>query len=83
MRGDFPSHNRVVGRIGDDRDAAIILGRAAEHRGAADVDVFDGMFEGHVRFVDGLLEGIEVDHDEVDWFDPVRLRLFAMVFVVA
>ena len=41
LREDF----RVVLRIGDDGDEAVVLGGRAEHRGAADVDVFDGVFQ--------------------------------------
>ena len=57
-------------QFGADRHIAMVLGRRADHRGTADVDVLDGAGEvapaGH-----RLLEGVEVDVDEVDPANPV------------
>ena len=47
------------------------LAAAAQHGGAADVDVLDGVVQRDVRLGDGLLEGIEVHHDEIDGGDAV------------
>jgi hypothetical protein len=41
------------------------------------------MFERDARLGDGLLEGVEVDDDEVDGLDAVLGRLLAMLVVVA
>ena len=57
---------RVILRIGDDGDEAVVLRGRAEHRGAADIDVFDGVLQGAAFFGDGVLEAVEVDDDHVD-----------------
>lgn len=49
----------------------MVLGRAAEHGRAADVDVLDGVLEGAVRLRDGGFERVEVHDDEVDELDAV------------
>jgi len=60
----------VVGRFDDNRAAAlfvaVVLRRGAHHGRAADVDVFDGVRQRAVLLCDGLLEGVEVDDDQVD-----------------
>jgi hypothetical protein len=33
----------IIGRIGDDRDEGVVLGRRADHRRAADVDILDDL----------------------------------------
>ncbi len=60
--------------IGDDGDGAVIFGGGADHRGAADVDVFDRLVKSAVGLGDGLLEGVEVDADEVDGLNVVLLH---------
>jgi hypothetical protein len=65
--GDF----RVIAGIHDDGDGLVVLGGAAEHGGAADVNVLDRLLEGDVGPGDGLLEGIEIDDDEIDGADAV------------
>ena len=64
---------RIVGRIGHDRNARIVLGRCAQHAGTPDVDVLDRLGESAIRFRDGLCERIEVDHDKIDRLDTRRL----------
>ena len=61
-RGDL----LVVLRVHDDGDVVVVLGRAAQHRGAADVDVLDGIVEGDVRLRDRGLERVEIHHHEVN-----------------
>ena len=80
---DVLEHVRVIRGIDDDGDGAVVLGGAAEHGGAADVDVLDGLLEGDVGFGDGLLEGVEVDDHEVDGLDAVFLGLFLVGLVAA
>jgi hypothetical protein len=60
----------------------VILGRRANHRRAADIDILDrrGVI-GALRH--GLLERIEIDHKKVDRRDSVRLHRRAVIRVVA
>lgn len=55
----------VVRGVANDGNARVVLGGGADHRRAADIDVFDDAF---ARFAlgDRALEGIEVDNHEVD-----------------
>jgi hypothetical protein len=69
--GHFLQQRRVVGGIDHDRYAGVILGRGAHHRGAADVDIFDGILEAAIRVGYGLLKRVEVNDHQVDWRDRV------------
>ncbi|MEY3532269.1 MAG: hypothetical protein RI979_293, partial [Pseudomonadota bacterium] len=61
---------RVIGRIGDHGDKAVVLGRCPDHCRATDVDVFDaGGVIGALG--DGFFERVEVDDQKVDRFDPM------------
>ena len=51
---------------GEHRDVVVILGGAANQRGAADVDVLDGLFKAGVRSRDRRLERIQVHDHQVD-----------------
>ena len=62
-------HLVVPARAGDDGDPLVVLGRGAQHRGAADVHVLDRVGESHIRIGDGAFERIEVDADQVDRVD--------------
>ena len=61
----------VVGRADHDANRGVVLRSRAHQRRATDVDVFHGVFEGHVGFVHGFAEGVEVDDDEVNRRDAV------------
>ena len=61
----------IVGDAGDDGDVFKVLGGGADHRRAADVDVFDEVAEGDAGLGGGLLEGVEVDDHHVDGLDAV------------
>ena len=61
----------------------MIFGGTAQHRWAADVDVFNCVGERNIGFGDGFLEGIEVDDDEVDERNFVVLALGDVDWVVA
>ena len=68
---EFGHQGRVVGGVGDHRDEIVVLGRGADHRRAADIDVLDRRRKiGAAR--DGRLERIEVDHHQVDRRDRMR-----------
>jgi hypothetical protein len=66
-----PSTTGVVGRIDDHGHVAVVLGRRAQHGRAADVDVLDGVRQRAVILGDGLLERVQVDHQQVDRRDAV------------
>src|SRR3954466_15576906 len=55
-----------------------ILGCRPYHRWAANIDVFDDLFEIHTCFGGGLLERIKIHHDHVDGRDPVLLDCSAV-----
>ena len=60
----------VVSRIDDHRDAGVVLGRTPDHGRPADVDVLHALRETRTP-IEGRLERVEVDHQEVDGRDPV------------
>ena len=66
---------RVVGRVAEDGDVRVVLGGGAQERRAADVDLLDPLREGRGLARDGLLERVEVHHDDVDRPDPVLAGL--------
>ena len=76
--------HRVVG-LGarDDGGEPVVLGGRPDHRGAADVDVLDGVGVGHAGARDGALERVEVHADEVDELDVVLGGLRHVLGVVA
>ena len=45
----FLNQGGIIGHAGDDGHVFKVLGGGADHRGAADVDVFDEMTEGRRR----------------------------------
>ena len=60
----------------------MVLGRRADHRRAADVDVLDAVVVvGALRH--RRLERVEVDHQQVDRLDPVRGHRRHMLGIVA
>ncbi len=73
---------RVIGRIGDDGDIGVVLGRSADHRRAADVDILDAF-----RIVSALgpdlFEWIEIDDREIDRGNPVIRHRLPVLGVVA
>ena len=73
---------RVIGGVDDDRDIGMIFRRGADHGGAADVDILNAIVV--VRaFGDGRFERIEIDHQQIDRFDAVRLHGARMIGVAA
>ena len=66
-------HARIVRRVDRPRDVLPVLGRGAQHRRAADVDVLDRLVERAVGARHGLRERIQVDHQHVDRLDAVRV----------
>mmetsp|Transcript_17220 Transcript_17220/g.48967 ORF Transcript_17220/g.48967 Transcript_17220/m.48967 type:complete len:626 (-) Transcript_17220:150-2027(-) len=72
---------RVLRGAGEDGHVRAVLRRGADHGGAADVDVLDAVGEVVGLGSDGLAEGVEVDDDEVDWTDTMRLHVGLMLGV--
>ena len=65
-RADFRQHRVIVGRVADDDHVLVVLGRRTQHGRAADIDVFDRVFQGAIGLGDGALERVQVDHHHVD-----------------
>ena len=61
---------RVVGDVDDHGDVGVVLGRGADHRRAADVDVLDHLVERR-RATQRVLERIEIDDQQIDRRDAV------------
>ena len=80
--GEFVEHGLIVPRLDDDGDVVVVLCRRPDHRGTADVDILDAVLVTRA-FVDGRLERIEVDHQQIDRRDAVRLHRLGMFLVVA
>ena len=62
---------RIVGRIGDDGNKAIIFRRRAHHRRSADIDILDGVVQGGARCGNGLLKRIKIHHHHIDGRDAM------------
>ena len=69
----------VVVRVHDDHDIREILGGSADHGGAADVDVFQCVFQGDAGPGDGLPERVQISDHDVDRLDVVFFELRYMV----
>ncbi len=74
--------DRIVGRVGEDRDIGVVLGRGADHGRAANVDVFD---RGRIVAAGGahFLERVEVDDGKIDRLDAVGAHGLDMLGIVA
>ena len=62
-------HRPVLGGVGQHRHVLPVLGRAAHHGRAADIDVLDGVFQRATGLGHGGLERVQVHHQEVDGVD--------------
>ena len=61
----FDNFSVVAGRDNDGNTFMVLRG-SANHRGTADINIFDGVFKGAVRVGDCLFERIQVDCDDVN-----------------
>ena len=61
----------VIGGRSDDRHVLKILGRRADHRRPADINVFDQFFKVHAGLGRGLLKRVKIDDHHVDRLDAV------------
>ena len=73
----------VIGGIDNHYDAGIVLRRASYHGRAADVDVLHRFGERHARFLYRGFERIEVDRDDVYFFDAQLFQLLHVLGQVA
>ncbi len=73
----------IICRIAYHGHGIVVLRGRAKHAGTADIDVLDGIFEGHVGLGDGLLELVQVHADKVDHLDAVLFRLGHMLLGIA
>ena len=71
---ELGQHEAVPLRVAHDGHVAEVLGRRAEHRRAADVDVLDELGLVDVAPAGEPLERVQVDDDEVDRLDPAALQ---------
>ena len=61
----------VLPGVGGDRREGMVLGRRADHRRPADVDLLDRLFERHARLADRGFEGVEIDDHQFEGQDAV------------
>ena len=73
----------VVGGVDDNGDGAVVLGSAANHGGAADIDLFDGLFERDPLLCDRLFKGVEIHADQINRQDAMLGCLRPVLVVVA
>ena len=78
-----PSTVCVVRRVDYDRDRLIILGSGAQHRGTADINLFDRFHELDAGLRDRGFERIKIDHKKVDCLDAVLARRGLVLLVAA
>ena len=76
-------HRVVVGRIHHHSHRLVVFGRAADHRGPADVDLLDRFGEGDVLPRDCRLKGIKIYHHQIDGDNAVLVRLLFVLLVAA
>ena len=66
---------RVVGGIAHDGDARVVLRRGTHHRRPADVDVLDDVLVRRTARRRRLLEGVQVDDDQIDGLGPKAIEV--------
>ena len=72
MLRHFAQNFRVIARIADHGDRLVVLRRAAQHGGSADIDVFDRFPSRHAVAGNCLFESVKIHHDEINGGDTVR-----------
>jgi hypothetical protein len=61
----------------------VVLGRGAQHRRAADVDLLDGVGQRDIRLCHGGFERVQVHHHQIDGLQSVLLEIRAVALVIA
>lgn len=73
---DFVNNFLVIRRRNDDGHAFMILGSSTNHCRAADIDIFNGVFECAIRIGDCLFKRIKIDGDDVNRVNIKLLKSF-------
>ena len=68
---ELGEHALVIGGIGHHRDRVVVLGRGADQRDAADIDVFDAVVAAGAGG-DGLGKRVEIADQQIDRLDPAH-----------
>src|SRR5262249_5057881 len=76
-------HWPILAGVHQDGHARVVLGGGPDHGRPADVDALQDVVEGGGGPAGRLLEGVQVDRDEVDRLDPVEVELAQVLGVVA
>ena len=63
---ELGQHRFVLTGVGDHAHVFPVFGGAAHHGGAANVDVFNGVFQLAAGFGNRSFKGVEVDHQQID-----------------
>ena len=61
----------ILPGVGGDGREGMVLGRRADHRRAADIDLFDGLIERHARLADRGFERIKIDDNQLEGQDAM------------
>ncbi len=78
----FVHDHRVVGWVGENGNARKILCGCPDHCRPADVDLLDRLIHANPRVSNGFAKWVEVGHDQIDRWNPMRSELFEMGCVV-
>ena len=81
QRRHLRHHRLIVRGLHHHRHVVVVLGRGPNHGRSADIDGLDAGVE-RSTVPHRLLEGVEVDRDQVDAGDPVRLQRRAVAGVI-
>ena len=73
----------IIRRVAHYGHVLVVLGRTAQHRRSADVDILDRLVHRHPFAGDRLTEGIEIHAHHVDELDAVLPQRFQVVRIVA
>ena len=68
--GHLLKQQRIILRLDDDGDACMVLGRGADHRRTADIDLLDCLIRVYASR-NRLLERIEIDDQEIEGLDSM------------
>lgn len=69
---EFP----VIGRVREDRNTGVILGRGTQKGDSSDVNFLDGISKRAVCFRDSFRKGVEVADDNGDGRNSLRFQVF-------
>ena len=71
-------HCVVLIRAGEHRNISVIFCGGADHRRASDINVFDRLIPGDIRFGHRFPERIEIHHHQIDGRDVLLLKISLM-----